>query len=713
MLPKDLEALKRSSCAFFAQETLTGAVEPPYNGKFLIGDHHLAWDDLVNNYKRLCVLASRDSGKSHFFSKAYAIWKAKYVPGSTGYIFSESSDQSKDILRKIKEEFEDNPLLQDLVPDTRGVRKTTAWGETRIKLSNGSRIYARSFGTKSRGAHPDWIVVDDGVGDDAGYSEAIRTKQLNFFLSAISNMIVPGGQIIVVGTPQHSQDLYGHLSNNPEYKYVAFPAYRPDGSALWPERYSLESLARKKEEIGSLRFTREFLVRPVSDLMSLFPQTLFKGDPAEQMTARLGLGGKYWIDKGIHTICMGVDFAMSAQTGADYTVIFVMGIDDHQNRWILDIKRGKGMPYQEQLSLINETARLYNVDLVYVESNQMQRIFGDELIRTTDLPIKQYHTGVEKNSMEKGVPSLRILLENRKFRIPRGDKYSVEMTNIWIDEMYSFTWTDGKLQSTGAHDDTVMACIAPGAMITTLHGKRPIEDVKTGDLVLTHLGRWRRVTATMSREYSGRAYVGGGAGRSRFTITDEHPVYRALPSYDRIRNHDSMIVDTDTWDFVEASRIRCGDWLLSPKHTWLNMSTDSSDCVVLENGLGLRVVKWEEITYNGPVHNLQVLDDESYVVEDVAVHNCWICDQACREGTLFSVSFGDGYGAEDPAKLLADLTGEEPKEDDVNGNGNGNGNGSKSDVEKDTQVDNILGEQSPGGPTLGAPSAANIGFYWR
>ena len=50
-----------------------------------------------------------------------------------------------------------------------------------------------------------------------------------------------------------------------------------------------------------------------------------------------------------------------------------------------------------------------------------------------------------------------MLLENGKFRIPRGDKRSVEITNLWIEEMRSFTWVEGALRSVGTHDDTVMS----------------------------------------------------------------------------------------------------------------------------------------------------------------------------------------------------------------------------------------------------------------
>ena len=124
----------------------------------------------------------------------------------------------------------------------------------------------------------------------------------------------------------------------------------------------------------------------------------------------------------------------------------------------MDIQRAKGLPYQQQLSLINSVARKYGSVLVFLEDNQAQRIFGDELIRTSDLPIKKFTTGVQKHALDKGIPSLRVLLENRKFRIPRGDAHSIEMTDLWINEMRSFTFNDGKLTSVGGHDDMVMAC---------------------------------------------------------------------------------------------------------------------------------------------------------------------------------------------------------------------------------------------------------------
>ena len=49
----------------------------------------------------------------------------------------------------------------------------------------------------------------------------------------------------------------------------------------------------------------------------------------------------------------------------------------------------------------------------------------------------------------KGVPSLAVLFENRKYRLPRGDDRSVRMTDILTNELVGL--------GIEAHDDTVMA----------------------------------------------------------------------------------------------------------------------------------------------------------------------------------------------------------------------------------------------------------------
>lgn len=409
---------------------------------------------------------------SHFVSLAYPIWRAGYThPGKLGYLFSSTQEMAESFLLIIKEECCKNPKLRHLVP--KGTDDPAKWGKAKeIEFSNGSKIRARGTGVRVRGGHPYWAIADDILDDNDIYSETTRNKHTDYFLSAILNMVVPGGQLLVVGTPFHELDLYSHLKETGVFHCVTYPAIKDDGTVLFPERYSVERLEQKKKALKSpSRFAREFLCRPQSDEASLFPSSLFEG-PA-RVPYVLGLGYEFWEARGCE-LYTGVDFAMSASAGGDYTVIFTVAKDRYGVRWIANIRRGKGWGFQRQLDEIKEEFAIMRPCVIHAEANQMQRIFTDELLRETDIPIRKFFTaGVQprqpwrkgmsqltlsKNHLEKGVPSLRMSLENGKWRIPRGDERSIEMTDIWMGELQSMSFQNGKVVGVGRHDDVAMAC---------------------------------------------------------------------------------------------------------------------------------------------------------------------------------------------------------------------------------------------------------------
>jgi hypothetical protein len=66
-------------------------------------------------------------------------------------------------------------------------------------------------------------------------------------------------------------------------------------------------------------------------------------------------------------------------------------------------------------------------------------------------------------------------------------------------------------------------CFPGGTLILTRDGFKAIEDVRKGDLVLTHKNRWQPVTSTMKRE--GETIVLKGQGHPGLETTDEHPFW--------------------------------------------------------------------------------------------------------------------------------------------------------------------------------------------
>lgn len=109
-------------------------------------------------------------------------------------------------------------------------------------------------------------------------------------------------------------------------------------------------------------------------------------------------------------------------------------------------------------------------------------------------------------------------------------------------------------------------CFAPGTLVLTRSGYEPIENVVVGDEVLTHKGRWRRVTATMKKVASNRIKI-KAHGTPCLVTTEEHPfwarayepnvrLYKDVASKKRIRGRRFF---DPAW--IEAAGLTDKHWL--------------------------------------------------------------------------------------------------------------------------------------------------------
>ncbi len=132
-------------------------------------------------------------------------------------------------------------------------------------------------------------------------------------------------------------------------------------------------------------------------------------------------------------------------------------------------------------------------------------------------------------------------------------------------------------------------CVTPGQMVQAIRGAIPIEAVQVGDKVLTHLGRYRAVTAAWKRTHTGPVYRFETAA-GKFELTGEHPVFTVR-------------------GWVNAVDLRVGD---------------ICHAVSFLDNIGL--IRLDAIKrypdYAGSVYNLTVDDDHSYTVNGHVVHNC-------------------------------------------------------------------------------------------
>ena len=440
---------------------------------FQLGWHHLEWGDLVHRHNKLCIEAARDHGKSYYFSNAYAAWQLyRYSKpkkmiyskrpsksnSNRGYLFSFSLQQSVDLMEILKGTIEGNDILRErLFPDS---RNSGAWASTNIVCKNGARLTCKGFGSSVRGAHPYWIVVDDGLKDNVIYSQLQRQKSIDYFHSVIMNMLVPGGQIIVVGTPFHASDLYGDLKSKSKaatgsdngWFVIEYPAIFPDGRILWPARWGFNDLMEKKAMQGNIIFSRENLCRPITNESSIFPLKILERSLLRMENYTL-VRNRDDFPMKFNKVVVGCDFAISGNVGADYAVFTVWGVDDETGeRWLLYFYREKGKTFHEQMQVLRGINVRFRPDTFVMEQNVMQQIFVQESDKQ-GLPVVGHTTGIDKYDLKTGWPGLAIDFERGKIHIPIGDKYSQDVKDLIFTDLGSVAFTDHGLESVGEHDD--------------------------------------------------------------------------------------------------------------------------------------------------------------------------------------------------------------------------------------------------------------------
>lgn len=451
------ENLRKSSFNYFLQSVIPD---------FIMNWHHVEWGNFIQIFKYLCVIAARDHSKSFTFSFGYPLWKMyryqnrswngrvplEFTLSKEGMLITNEYRLAKRLLRIIKDEIESNPILRDkLYPETR-----EGWAKEEIKCKNGAYLSLKSKGSSMRGPHPGYIIVDDFLDESSLYSQEQREKSITTFHSEIMNMVLPQGQVCVVGTPFHKKDLYADLKQKPKWKVFEYPAIFPDGTILWDHRYDIQALIDKKDSQGSINFSREILVRPVSSESTIFPMKII--ERAYRGMSEYTIVDNHWSHpKRFDRIVVGCDFARSANVGADYSVFTVLGVDEYGKFWLLYQWRKRGATFNEQIARLKKINQDFNPQVIMVESNQMQSIFGEKG-REEDLPIIDHHTGTNKYDFEKGLPALAVLFEQEKIKFPRGDQRSRDVVDTIAMELQSITWTEkGRLEGTDDHDDTAMS----------------------------------------------------------------------------------------------------------------------------------------------------------------------------------------------------------------------------------------------------------------
>lgn len=149
-------------------------------------------------------------------------------------------------------------------------------------------------------------------------------------------------------------------------------------------------------------------------------------------------------------------------------------------------------------------------------------------------------------------------------------------------------------------------CVLPSQDVITLRGCIPISNVNVNDYVISHDGRFNRVSKVFVRHYDGDMckFKLEGFGKDELMITPEHPIYaakRTTPRRYAIWKPDKLISMLDSHiallepSFIEAKDLEHGDMFAMPR---VVISTNEKFCVKLRSDFKKSKNKDIEITPN-------------------------------------------------------------------------------------------------------------------
>lgn len=436
----------------------------------------------------------REHGKSTICCEEFLAWYGSNHPYHYALIFSDTRDQAHKRGKQIKNIIETTPELSSLRQKTK-----EDWGTLDFTFKNGFHVEMYGSGSGVAGLkyldrRPDIIILDDVVPTTPGSVSDIALR--NWYEETIGSLGGPDTIFIIIGTPYRSSDLLAKLSANDTLFKIRYEAllgkdieylYKDDTPVLWPAHWPLSRLKthlENKLQHNKLVFARQFLCRIVSEGTRLYPETMIEycKDPTlDFVFSRRTSPYRY------KAIVIGNDLARSAEVGADFWVIYVIGITENNRFHQLWLERHKGLRLDQQKALTLHMVERYAANLTVIEGNGYQTVFADDVSLSSRHAILVFTTTAgNKHNELTGLPAVKSHLGNRRMAyptkeskytqstfedvrneqgdvsvmvIPEGGALISDNQKALFDEMSGWQWDKekGKWITVNEHDDTVMA----------------------------------------------------------------------------------------------------------------------------------------------------------------------------------------------------------------------------------------------------------------
>jgi len=397
---------------------------------------HEAWHRLADEHDRLLIWSHIESGKTQQLSIGRTLWELGRDPSLRCLVLSNTKTQATKVADSIRRYVEHSSELHEVFPH---LVPGEPWGSNafsvkRPTISKDPSIQTAGVHGNVLGSRLDRVLLDDVLDYENTQTEDLRKGLIEWVASTVFGRVVEGGRWRSTGTAFHPQDLLHHLARQ-GWAAFKYPVVDAAGHPRWPERWSLERIAKKVHELGPVEAQRQLMCEARDDSTARFKRDWI------EIALRLGEGTSlasalHVLPPGYRTYT-GVDLAVQQKDSSDSTCLFTLAIDPHGNRNVLNVEAGKWAG-PEIVLRINQAHQRYQ-SIVIVENNAAQDFIRQFAIAGSAVPIIPFTTGRNKAHPEFGIESIATEMAQGKWRIPNHNGRMHPEVSTWVDEMLFYS----------------------------------------------------------------------------------------------------------------------------------------------------------------------------------------------------------------------------------------------------------------------------------
>lgn len=410
---------------------------------YKVCDHHLRIIRHQYRHQQCQTLVWRGAGKTTIATVTWAIWQLILNADRRILFASKTGTNAEDFLKEVKQHFESNERLREIFGDFVGNER---WDAKAIQIKGRTKPFKEpsinTVGLEGAVAskHYDIIHADDLVDEENSRTKYQRDKMLDWYYKMLIPTLNPPtptdrfvGCLHAVGTRYHFNDLYGHLSEGQpdgtggEFKgdkTLVIPITNPDGTAVWPERFS-EAKIKSLKSMGIIRFNSQYMCDCEAMKGKIFRYDDCRVVDDSEIPSEL-------------KVYMGVDLAISESEEADMFAMVCIGIDAVGAIYVLEYLEAQ-LRFPEQTEAIKAMAARRKPIRVGIEANAYQKAQIQQLKESSKKDLATAVNAVPLFTLKDKVTrawNLAKHFENSRMRFRRDQQPLIEHLVLFPGHRY-------------------------------------------------------------------------------------------------------------------------------------------------------------------------------------------------------------------------------------------------------------------------------------